>query len=97
MARLRASTSKVACPFVAHKRPGCCAGKGLFTEAGLKSPILYSEDFAIDGAAMLEKLSAMQMERHRLKECRGTAPVGAERVLVEDQARAAGRFRSSAL
>jgi bifunctional non-homologous end joining protein LigD len=37
-------------------------GKGLLTEAGLKSPIFYSEDFAIDGAAMLEKLSAMQME-----------------------------------
>jgi hypothetical protein len=27
--------------------------------AGLKSPIFYSEDFAIDGAAMLEKLNAM--------------------------------------
>ena len=44
---------------LAHKRPGCCAGKGLLTEAGLKSPIFYREDFAIDGAAMLEKLSAM--------------------------------------
>jgi hypothetical protein len=45
---------------LAHKRPGCCAAKGLLTEAaGLKSPIFYSEDFAIDGAAMLEKLSAM--------------------------------------
>ena len=47
------------CPDLAHKRPGSCAGKGLLTEAGLKSPIFYSEDFAIDGAAMLEKLSAM--------------------------------------
>ena len=44
------------------KRPGSCAGKGLLTEAGLKSPIFYSEDFAIDGAAMLEKLTAIQME-----------------------------------
>ena len=76
---------------MAHKRPGSCAGKGLLTEAGLKSPIFYSEDFAIDGAAMLEKLSAMQMEGHRLKECRGTVPVGAERILVEDQVRAAGQ------
>jgi len=47
---------------VAHKRPSSCAGKGLLTEAGLKSPIFYSEDFAIDGAAMQENLSAMQME-----------------------------------
>ena len=47
---------------MAHKRPGSCAGKGLLTEAGLKSPIFYSEDFAIDGAATLEKLSAMQMD-----------------------------------
>jgi len=47
---------------VAHKRPGSCAGRGLLTEAGLKAPIFYSEDFAIDGAATLEKLSAMQME-----------------------------------
>jgi hypothetical protein len=44
---------------MAHKRPGSCAGKGLLTEAGLKSPIFYGEDFAIDGAAMLEKFSAM--------------------------------------
>jgi len=50
------------CPEVAHKRPGSCAGRGLLTEAGLKAPIFYSEDFAIDGAATLEKLSAMQME-----------------------------------
>ena len=49
-------------PVVAHKRPGSCAGKGLLTEAGLKSPIFYSEDFAFDGAATLEKLGAMQME-----------------------------------
>ena len=34
----------------------------LFDETGLKSPIFYSEDFAIDGAAMLVKLCAMQME-----------------------------------
>jgi bifunctional non-homologous end joining protein LigD len=47
---------------LARRRPGRRAGKGLLTEAGLKSPIFYSEDFAIDGAAMLEKLSAMQME-----------------------------------
>jgi bifunctional non-homologous end joining protein LigD len=47
---------------LARRRPGSCAGKGLLTEAGLKSPIFYSEDSAIDGAAMLEKLSAMQME-----------------------------------
>ena len=47
---------------MAHKRPGSCAGKGLLTEAGLKSPIFYSEDFAIDGAATLEKLSVVQME-----------------------------------
>src|SRR5215470_1103717 len=47
---------------MARKRPGSRAGKGLLTEAGLKSPIFYSNDFAIDGAAMLEKLSAMQME-----------------------------------
>ena len=46
-------------PELAHKRPGCCAGKGLLTEAGLKSPIFCSEDFAIDGGAMLEKVSAM--------------------------------------
>src|SRR5215510_4381531 len=45
----------------ARKRPGSCAGKGLLTEAGLKSPIFYSEDFAFDGAATLEKLGAMQM------------------------------------
>ena len=32
-------------------RPGSRAGKGLLTEAGLK---FYSEDYAIDGAAMLE-------------------------------------------
>ena len=49
-------------PVVAYKRPGSCAGKGLLTEAGLKSPIFYSEDFAIDGAARLAKLSAMQMD-----------------------------------
>ena len=36
--------------------------KMLFDETGLKSPIFHSEDFAIDGAAMLEKLCAMQME-----------------------------------
>ena len=47
---------------MARRRPGSCAGKGLLTEAGLKSPIFYSEDSAIDGAATLEKLSAMQME-----------------------------------
>jgi bifunctional non-homologous end joining protein LigD len=29
-------------------------------ETGLKSPIFYSEDFAIDGAAMPEKLCALQ-------------------------------------
>jgi len=52
----------IECPVIAHKRSGSCAGKGLPTEAGLKSPIFYSEDFAIDGAATLEKLSAMQME-----------------------------------
>jgi hypothetical protein len=46
--------------------------KMLFDETGLKSPIFYSEDFAIDGAAMPEKLCAMQwkassqrMSRHR--------------------------------
>jgi bifunctional non-homologous end joining protein LigD len=48
------------CRQLARRRLGSCAGKGLLT--GLKSPIFYSEDFAIDGAAMLEKLSAMQME-----------------------------------
>jgi hypothetical protein len=44
----------------------------LFDETGPKSPIFYSEDFAIDGAAMSEKLCAMQwkassqrMSRHR--------------------------------
>jgi hypothetical protein len=43
----------------------------LFDEAGLKSPIFYSEDFAIDGPAMSEKLCATQwkasprMSRHR--------------------------------
>ena len=47
---------------MAHKRPGSCAGKGLLTEAGLKSPIFYREDCAFDGAATLEKLGAMQME-----------------------------------
>ena len=47
---------------LARKRPGSRAGKGLLTEAGLKSPIFYSKDIAIDGAAILEKLSAMQME-----------------------------------
>jgi bifunctional non-homologous end joining protein LigD len=47
---------------LARKRPGSRAGKGLLTEAGLKSSIFYSEDFAIDRAAMFEKLSAMQME-----------------------------------
>ena len=41
---------------------------------------------------MVEKLSAMQMEGICLKECRGTAPVGAERILVEDQERAAAKF-----
>jgi len=50
------------CRLMARRRPGSCAGKGLLTEAGLKSPIFYSEDSAIDGAVMLEKLSAMQME-----------------------------------
>ena len=69
---------------MAHKRPGSCAGKGLLTEAGLKSPIFYSEDSAIDGAAMLEKLSTMQMEGI-------VVPVGAERILVEDQVRAASQ------
>ena len=46
--------------------------KMLFDETGLKSPIFYSEDFAADGAAMSEKLCAMQwktssqrMSRHR--------------------------------
>ena len=48
-------------PEMARKRPGSRAGKGLLTEAGLKSPIFDSEDSAIDGAVMLEKLSAMQM------------------------------------
>jgi bifunctional non-homologous end joining protein LigD len=47
---------------MARRRPSSCAGKGLPTEAGLKSPIFYSQDSAIDGAAMLEKLGAMQME-----------------------------------
>jgi bifunctional non-homologous end joining protein LigD len=47
---------------LARRRPGGCAGRGLLTEAGPKSPIFYSEDSAIDGAAMLKKLSAMQME-----------------------------------
>ena len=51
----RSSESRV----LAHKRPASRAGKGLLTEAGLK---FYSEDYAIDGAATLEKLSAMQME-----------------------------------
>jgi hypothetical protein len=51
--------------------------KMLFDETGLKSPIFYSEDFAIDGAAMPKKLCACS-GRHRLKECRGTVPVGAE-------------------
>jgi bifunctional non-homologous end joining protein LigD len=50
------------CRQLARRRPGSCAGKGLLTEAGLKSPIFYSEDSAIDGAVMIEKLSAMQME-----------------------------------
>jgi hypothetical protein len=49
------------CRQLARRRPGSCAGKGLLTEAGLKSPIFDSEDSAIDGAVMLEKLSAMQM------------------------------------
>jgi bifunctional non-homologous end joining protein LigD len=49
----------------------------LFDETGLKSPIFYSEDFAIDGAAMPKKLCACS-GRHRLKECRGTVPVGAK-------------------
>ena len=47
---------------MARRRPGSCAGKSLLTEVGLKSPIFYCEDFAIDGGAMLEKLSAMYME-----------------------------------
>src|SRR5215813_3302499 len=81
----------IECPVIAHKRSGSCAGKGLPTEAGLKSPIFYSNDFAIDGAAMLEKLSAMQMEGIVSKNVRGTVPVGAERILVEDQLRAAGQ------
>jgi hypothetical protein len=34
--------------------------KMLFDETALKSPIFYSEDFAIDGAAMPKKLCAMQ-------------------------------------
>ena len=46
-------------PLMARNRPGSRAGKGPLTEAGLNSPIFYSEDFAIDGAAMLQKLSAM--------------------------------------
>jgi hypothetical protein len=61
----------------------------LFDETALKSPIFYSEDFAIHGAAMPKKLCAMQwkassqrMSRHR------TSWSGS---LVEDQVRAAGQ------
>ena len=61
-------------PRLYRRRPGSCAGKGLLTEAGLKSPIFYSEDSAIDGAVMLEKLSAMQMEG--IVVCLAVKPVG---------------------
>jgi len=47
----------------------------LFEETGLKSPIFYSEDFAIDGAAMSEKLCAMQWKASS-QECRGIVPLG---------------------
>jgi hypothetical protein len=76
---------------LAHKRPASRAGKGLLTEAGLKSPIFYSKDIAIDGAAILEKLSAMQMEGIVSKNVEVAVPVGAERILVEDQLRAGGQ------
>ena len=66
--------------------------KMLFDETGLKSPIFYSEDFAIDGAAMPKKLCAMQRKASS-KECRGTVPVGAE-LKIKCVQRAS--FRSSA-
>jgi bifunctional non-homologous end joining protein LigD len=47
----------------------------LFDETGLKSPIFYSEDFAIDGAAMPKKLCAMQWKASS-QECRGIVPLG---------------------
>jgi bifunctional non-homologous end joining protein LigD len=74
---------------LAHKRPGSCAGKGLLTEAGLKSPIFYSEDFAIDGAAMLEKLSTNADGRHLSQRMSRHRTGRAERILVEYQERAA--------
>ena len=48
-------------PLTQRRHPGASRRvlKILFDETGLKSPIFYSEDFAIDGAAMPEKLCAM--------------------------------------
>ena len=86
-ARVRKKSSGPPRLNLARWRSGTCAGKGLLTEAVLKSPIFHSEDSAIDRAAMLERLRAMQMGGHRLKECRGTAPVGAERIKCGQRAK----------
>jgi hypothetical protein len=56
---------------------------------GLKSPIFYSEDFAIDGAAMPKKLCAMQWKASSQRMSRHRTGWGGS--LVEDQVRAAGQ------
>ena len=63
--------------------------KMLFDETGLKSPIFYSEDFAIDGAAMPKKLCAMQRKASSQRMSRHRTGWGGS--LVEDQVRAAGQ------
>jgi hypothetical protein len=61
----------------------------LFDETGLKSPIFYSEDFAIDCAAMPKKLCAMQWKASSQRMSRHRTGWGGS--LVEDQVRAAGQ------
>jgi ATP-dependent DNA ligase len=77
---------------LARRRLGSCAGKGPLTEAGLKSPIFYSEDFAIDGAAMLEKLSAMQMEGIVSKNVEAPYPSGRNESWLKIKCGQQGKF-----
>src|SRR5258708_29662347 len=61
----------------------------LLDETGLKSPIFYSEDFAIDGAAMPKKLCAIQWKASSQRMSRHRTGWGGS--LVDDQVRAAGQ------
>jgi len=74
-----------------RKRPSNCAGKSLLIEAGLKPPILQ-RGFCDRRRGDAREAQRNADGRHRRKECRGTVPVGAERILVEDKCGGRAKF-----